>query len=326
MLQDELGKDARLGALVADKLRYDYDSAESEFVLRMPSPLHDIFAIRLQEVIVGELRAFMKDEEIRPIIERIKMAATSDVRFGDMSTIKKKSPDGSFRFAGTKYPPLVLEVANSQKRGDLSWLAESYIERTKGRTKTVITIDLEYRAPDKRTRRFLPPRTAVYSIYRNRVVCDERIGNRQREAHVVIQDQHFRMDDATAPDGSMCLLLSDFCPDGTLSATNDRTIAIPHSELAHLLTEAEGEEDVAEAPSSPTSSEKDVPFVSKRKRTPTPKLVSEDEETFGRAETAVAMRELDDNSSFSSADAADVVVERIKRVKTRSQSNSKSSP
>jgi hypothetical protein len=311
-LQNELGKDTRLGALVTDKLRYDYDSAESEFVLRMPSPLHDIFAIRLQEMIVREFAASMKCEELRPVIERIKMAATSDVRLDNTLTKGKKSPDGSFRFAGTKYPPLVIEIANSQKSDDLSRLAESYIERTKGRTKTVITIDLEYRAPDKRAGRFLPPRTAVYSVYRNRVVRDEQTGNRRREAHAVIQDQHFRMDDSTAPAGSMCLLLSDFCPDGTLSGNNDRAIGISHAELAHLLTEAEREEDIAEAPSSPSSSEKNIPFVSKRKRTSTPKLVSDDEEAFARAETAATMQELAGNSSFSSADAADVVVERIK--------------
>jgi hypothetical protein len=86
VLQDELGKDTRLRALVADKLRYDYDPAESEFVLSMPSPLHDIFAIRLQEVILQQFVTLMKHEEVRPVIERIKIAATSDVRFGDIST------------------------------------------------------------------------------------------------------------------------------------------------------------------------------------------------------------------------------------------------
>ena len=101
------------------------------------------------------------------------MAATSDVRFGNTSIREKKSSDGSFRFAGAKYPPPVIEVANSQTREDLSRLAEAYIERTKGRTKTVIIIDIEYRAPSERATRSLPRCSAVYSIYRNRLVCDE---------------------------------------------------------------------------------------------------------------------------------------------------------
>ncbi|CAI6338145.1 unnamed protein product [Periconia digitata] len=326
VLQNELEKDTRFGAWVADKLRYDYDSAEGELVLRMPSPLHDIFAIRLQEVIARELKNSTTQEDIRPVIERIRIATTSDIRFSDTSIEGKKSPDGSFRFTGTKYPPLVIEVANSQKRRDLPRLAESYIERTKGRTKTVIAIDLEYRDPSKRAAHSLPPRSAVYSIYRYRLVRDEQTGDWQREAHAEIEEQQFSTEDTVTADGSMCLLLSDFCPDGTVSETNDRTITISHAELARLLTEAEEEENTAEAPSSPILSEKNIPFVSKRKRTPTPKLVSEDEEAFEQAETAAKIRESAENSSFSSSDAADTIIERIKRIKTRSQPDSEPNP
>lgn len=141
-----------------------------------------------------------------------------------------------------------------------------------------------------------------------------------------VEDQHFRMHDSTAPAGSIRLLLSDFYPDGTLSGTNDRTITITHAELADLLAEAEKEEDIAEAPSSPSSSEKNVPFVSKRKRLPTPKLTSEDEAAFEQAENAATTRYLEENSSFLSANAVDIVVERTKRIKTRSQPDSKPSP
>lgn len=197
VLQNELGKDTRLRAWVADKLRYDYDSVEGELVLRMPSPLYDIFAIRLQEVIARELENFATQEETHPVIKRIKMATTSDIRFSDTSIEEKKSPDGSFRFTGTKYPPLVIEVANSQKRRDLPRLAESYIERTKGRTKTVIAIDLEYRDPGKRATHSLLPRSAVYSIYRHRLVRDEQTGDLQREAHAEIEEQQFSIGDLT---------------------------------------------------------------------------------------------------------------------------------
>jgi len=62
-----LDNDSYLGALVADKLRYDYDSVNSEFVLHIPSPLHDIFAIRLLEVIVRELKASAGQEEVRVV-------------------------------------------------------------------------------------------------------------------------------------------------------------------------------------------------------------------------------------------------------------------
>ncbi|KAF1948633.1 hypothetical protein CC80DRAFT_556128 [Byssothecium circinans] len=123
----------------------------------------------------------------------------------------------------------------------------------------------------------------------------------------------------------MRLLLSDFCPEGTLTEIYDQTISISHAELAGILTEAEGEEAMAEAPSSSNSSEENVPFVSKRKRPLTPKLTSEDEAEFERAETATTKRNLEDGS-FSSADAVDAVVERAKRIKTRSQPDSEPSP
>jgi len=142
--------DERLGAYVADKFRYDYNSGNGELVLRMPSPLHDIFALRLQEVISRELKA-LEEPKIHTIIQSIKIAATSDLQFGITPTKGKKSLDRSFRFSGAKHPPLVIEVTNSQKRDDLPPLAESYVEHTKGRTKTIITIDLEYIAPNKRT-------------------------------------------------------------------------------------------------------------------------------------------------------------------------------
>ena len=60
-----LEKDARLGAWVADKLRYDHDSVDGNLVLCMPSPLHDIFAVRLQEVIARELKALKEVLEKR---------------------------------------------------------------------------------------------------------------------------------------------------------------------------------------------------------------------------------------------------------------------
>jgi hypothetical protein len=48
-----------------NKLQYDYDSVNGNLVLCMPSPLHNIFAIRLQEVITRELKALKEVLEKR---------------------------------------------------------------------------------------------------------------------------------------------------------------------------------------------------------------------------------------------------------------------
>jgi hypothetical protein len=120
------------------------------------------------------------------------------------------------------------------------------------------------------------------------------------------------MQDSTVPPGSMSLLLSDFCPDGTVSAEHDLPINVTHAELASLLSEAEREEAIAEVPSSPSSSGEGIPFVSKWKRVSTLKLTLEDESAFVYADQR-------EDSSFSSADAVDVVPLRVKRFRTRSQ-------
>jgi hypothetical protein len=329
-LRDELWKDTRLGAWIEDKLRYDYDSAEGEFVLRMPSILHEHFLKNLELAIVQKLRNLVTQEEVRPIIEGIRVVGSPDVHFSDATKHDKKSPDSTFYFNNSKLPLLVIEVANSQKRRDLSRLAESYIERTKGCTKTVITIDLEYRAPTKRANPLLPPRTPVYSIYRNRVVRNEETGKRQREAHAEIEDHPFLIKGSAADDGSLCLLLSDFCPDGILSATNACTINISHAELSRLFTEAEDHEHAVEAPPSPTppspTSSEEIPFVSKRKRTPTPEITPEHEEVFQQAEIAEDKRQSAENSSFSLTDVENTTAPRTKRIKTRSQRDLSSSP
>jgi hypothetical protein len=131
----------------------------------------------------------------------------------------------------------VLLVPNRQfpeERGTYRIPRSHTLSAQRGRTKTIITVDLEYRAPNERATRSLPPRSAVYFTYRNRLIRDEQIGEWQREVHVDVEDQHFRTHDSAAPAGSMRLLLSDFCPNGILSGTNDRTIAIIHVELANL--------------------------------------------------------------------------------------------
>ena len=57
--------DTRLGAWVTDKLQYDYDSVDGNLVLCMPSPLHNILTIRLQEVITKELKVLKEVLEKR---------------------------------------------------------------------------------------------------------------------------------------------------------------------------------------------------------------------------------------------------------------------
>jgi hypothetical protein len=108
------------------------------------------------------------------------------------------------------------------------------------------------------------------SIYHKRLTRNEQTGGWQREIHVesrinvfactIPQLLYYRL-----PAPSAFGLLH---PDGTLSSTNDRAIMITHKELAELLSDAERGEVTAEAPFSPSSSEMNIPFTSRRKRVP----------------------------------------------------------
>jgi hypothetical protein len=97
-LQDAVAKDERFVATTIQST--------------VNSPFYDILAIRLQEAIVRELKAFKEQEEVRAAISRTKMPATSDFRFGNASERDKKSPGEPFCFNESKHPPLVIEVAN----------------------------------------------------------------------------------------------------------------------------------------------------------------------------------------------------------------------
>src|ERR1700733_4552236 len=93
-----------------------------------------------------------------------------------------------------------------EERGTYRIPRSHTLSAQRGRTKTIITVDLEYRAPNERATRSLPPRSAVYFTYRNRLIRDEQTGEWQREGPVDAGDQNFCAHDSAAHAGSMRLL------------------------------------------------------------------------------------------------------------------------
>jgi hypothetical protein len=47
------------------------------------------------------------------VVDSIKVAVTSDLRFRNILERERKLLDGFYRFAGSKYPPVIIEVADS---------------------------------------------------------------------------------------------------------------------------------------------------------------------------------------------------------------------
>jgi hypothetical protein len=62
----------------------------------------------------------------------------------------ERSPDASFKHEQAKYPGVIIEVCYSQKVRAAADLADDYILDTNGNVKTVIALNIEYRA----TRRY----------------------------------------------------------------------------------------------------------------------------------------------------------------------------
>lgn len=331
VLQNALDRDERLKGWVGDKLRFDYDSLRGEIVLRMPSQVHCVFARGLDGAIADRINHLREDgqqeiqggqREINQVVAKIKVDSTSDIRFPGNGNRDRKSPDSSFSFEGYKYPTVVIEVANSQQKKELQRLAEFYINHSKGRIKTVITVDIEYHRPRYPSAPL--GREATYSVYRHRVIRSHDTGQvSHREAHPDPESQCFRTPDLSVIDGALELRLSDFCPPGILSDSNDIPIHIPHQTLAGLLAEGERRQVEAVASSDDDDrSELDVPFVSKRKRSSTPKLTAEHEALFQVAEAEDETRALEKDSSFEAAPSfssvEDALPQRTKKIKTTS--------
>jgi len=71
-------------------------------------------------------------------------SATLKFRVADQKYDKHEA-DVSFRRKGSKFPGLVIEIAWSQRRLDLSQLAREYIRKSNALVRTVVGIDVGYR-------------------------------------------------------------------------------------------------------------------------------------------------------------------------------------
>jgi hypothetical protein len=120
----------------------------------MPSFLHDTLAEEIGLDIGFWLRGIQNrvncsDERTVAAVKGIVPAGTSTIDFPVATgSPDKKGPDKSFQHRQCEFPGLVIEVAWSQRKLDLPWLADRYIQRSEGEIRTVIGMNLNdvYRA------------------------------------------------------------------------------------------------------------------------------------------------------------------------------------
>lgn len=120
-----------------------------------------------------------------------------------------KSPDAQLwaEHEGIRCPQFTMEVGYSHKNEDLALLAKQYHDGSNGNVKTVLTIKVPCRPPEKRK-----IDTAVSHDESNRPVFSLYRGPKH-----IHHDQALRNDDGTPVAGvSLQLFLSDFIPDSAL--------------------------------------------------------------------------------------------------------------
>lgn len=107
----------------------------------MPTDLHEHFAQSVTDDISRQLAAVQGPA--RCFAYSVLKAASSRIKPLDPEA-GPHDPDGSFKHVDAQYPGVVPEVSYSQKRKDLSRLADDYITGTDGNIRRMISLDIEY--------------------------------------------------------------------------------------------------------------------------------------------------------------------------------------
>jgi hypothetical protein len=156
---------------------YDYFPSSKQFVLRMPSVIHEAVIRSVVEGIQRQLGSIAgrKDASAK-FAQNIKDCGSPRLTFPD-SDYGPHDPDTAFRHLRAKYPGVIIEVSYSWKRKDLPRLADDYILGSDGNIHAVIGLDVEYRG-----------KMATLSVWRPRFFINDD-GDEELEAEQTVVDQ-----------------------------------------------------------------------------------------------------------------------------------------
>lgn len=267
--------------------RYDYFADLRLLVVRMPTLVHDDFLRNVANALWFQVTSIRQgDGEAAVFARNIRDSGSTSIRYKEGPG---HDPDASYRFKGVKRPTVIIEVANSQKKKDLTHLANDYIIDSGGDVQVVVGLDIEYGRNKTRA--------ASLSVWRPRVY--ELADGRELRAEQTVVDQLFREDNGNSTSyPGITLRLSDFAPDRfskDLSSEDDVEINISCRQLCEFLDEAEEEYDEQQA--LPDT----VPVgtrMRKLSKTPPQELTSDDERTHSALEDEEVKRANKDDSSY----------------------------
>lgn len=296
---DELEYDPELLSWYKHKFRFDYDPTESIYTIRMPTTLHEHFIAGVVDEIIVQIRK-KADEcpEFEDALSEIDRGGTPSIPLkprptssqeSESSEVKiTRSPDATLYCSDRGYPTTVLEVSYSQKRKDLSAIADSFIVESLGRIQCVIGLDVEYQAPSGLADKSRPAsRLAVYSLWES-AVSDSESDEQGRKIGVSAmrhEDVPFRDEHGAAVPGQLVIKAKDLLSADLLEASSisdqDTIVSIAHTRLTALLNRAERR-------LAALRKEFDTPETKvnwrKRKASPQEELSSGREEAYTRAE------------------------------------------
>jgi hypothetical protein len=144
----------------------------------MPSATHEQFIESITGEISRSLRTLASadaDADADPpcanFARQINSHGSASIYFAD--DYGRHDPDGAFGHRGALFPGVVLEVSYSQKRRDLSRLADDYILGSDGSIKAVVGLDIEYQGKGKGKGNEKGSKLATLSVWRPKITRGE---------------------------------------------------------------------------------------------------------------------------------------------------------
>ena len=133
----------------------------------MPTAVHEPFIARVEDAILSRQKSSSNgSDDAATFAQKVTPAWSTEIRFpaeSDPSDRKSKhEPDTSFWHDDAQYPEVVTEVAYSQTRKRLDWLAEDYLLDSDASVQAVVGLDIEYGKEGSRKATSTLWRTRVY--------------------------------------------------------------------------------------------------------------------------------------------------------------------
>lgn len=146
-------------------VRCDYDPTRAEFVVRMPSRLHEYFLALVRFHFIKQIDLIKaSDETSARVAEKLYDGGSANTDLEDNGYL---SPDFMLEYERATYPVLILEIAYSQcqtiGRKSLPRIADRYIVESSGNIRTVVGIFIDYQGS----------KTARLSVWRPMTGRDE---------------------------------------------------------------------------------------------------------------------------------------------------------